>query len=506
MKNLVVCSDGTGNSNVKKRGTNVYKLYEAVDTHDHRARPELTRQMTFYDDGVGTQSLKWLKLISGAFGLGLSRNVRQLYAEICRVYEPGDQIYLFGFSRGAFTVRTLAGLLGDCGVVDQSHWDSEPELHSIVRRAWRAHKRRYRAWIGRKLLWFLKSSEEVTTSFRRRYSRGQPVAIKFMGVWDTVAAHGFPVAHFVDIVNTLIWRFSFPDLLLGAHVERASQAIAIDDERKTFKPMLWDQTGADDAQRIQQTWFAGMHANVGGGYPQHGMSLVSLRWMIDAASAQSLRFRPSKIQQYREEQNVHDKMHDSRAGFGIYYRYAPRDIHALCRRAHCSPAIHHSVIERITENTAGYAPGNLPLRFLIDDGGVPAAFPRVSLGSSDPGFQQAKVWVSLRRYAHYPFVLITMAVLGLSVAGVGASSPSKGRSTLASLFDGYIAQIIETIISSPFAVTVIKLVGLIVVFYLTGVLAKKRITRRYSAEWVKLRRLSTGPWYATRADLSDDGV
>jgi uncharacterized protein (DUF2235 family) len=119
-KNIVICSDGTGNTAIKGRGTNVFKIFEAVDIYGHATVPTLKRQVAIYDDGVGTSNLKPLKIIGGAFGWGLSRNVKELYTELCRAYNPGDSIYLFGFSRGAFTVRNLAGLIVTCGIVDRN--------------------------------------------------------------------------------------------------------------------------------------------------------------------------------------------------------------------------------------------------------------------------------------------------------------------------------------------------------------------------------------------------
>ncbi len=117
-KNIVICSDGTGNRDIKGRGTNVFKLFEAVDTNGHRLDPMLRPQVAFYDDGVGTSNFLPLKLAGGAFGYGLGRNVRQLYKELIRIYDPGDRIYLFGFSRGAFTARTLAGFITTCGLLN----------------------------------------------------------------------------------------------------------------------------------------------------------------------------------------------------------------------------------------------------------------------------------------------------------------------------------------------------------------------------------------------------
>ena len=112
-KNIVLCSDGTGNSAGKSRGTNVYRLFQAVDIHNS---PNERKQVAFYDDGVGTDSFKPLKLLGGAFGFGLFRNVRELYKFLVQNYEPGDSIFLFGFSRGAFTVRLLASMVCHCGL------------------------------------------------------------------------------------------------------------------------------------------------------------------------------------------------------------------------------------------------------------------------------------------------------------------------------------------------------------------------------------------------------
>src|SRR5476649_2605747 len=104
-KNIIICSDGTGSTAIKDRGTNVFKLFEAVDLNGHRTDLNVVPQIAIYDDGVGTEDFKPLKLLGGAFGWGLTRNVKDLYTGLVRVYDPGDQIYMFGFSRGAFTVR-----------------------------------------------------------------------------------------------------------------------------------------------------------------------------------------------------------------------------------------------------------------------------------------------------------------------------------------------------------------------------------------------------------------
>src|SRR3984893_4171630 len=137
-KNIIICSDGTGNTAIKNRGTNVFKMFEAIDLNGHRTNPALDPQVVFYDDGVGTETFLPLKLLGGAFGFGLAKNVRNLYMDLVRGYDPGDatppadRIYLFGFSRGAFTVRTLAGLISKCGILDRHQLRSTDALRSAV--------------------------------------------------------------------------------------------------------------------------------------------------------------------------------------------------------------------------------------------------------------------------------------------------------------------------------------------------------------------------------------
>src|SRR5688500_16510345 len=166
-KNIVICSDGTGNTAIKDRGTNVFKLFEALDVNGHRSHPDLRRQLAFYDDGVGTQELRWIRIFAGATGYGLSRNVKRLYREICRVYEPGDSIYLFGFSRGAFTVRTLGGLISDCGILAASDYPTERQFRAQTRAAYKAYRRKYRALLAQLSPRRGMNADE----FRARYAR-----------------------------------------------------------------------------------------------------------------------------------------------------------------------------------------------------------------------------------------------------------------------------------------------------------------------------------------------
>ncbi len=449
-KNIIICSDGTGNTANKNRGTNVFKLFEMVDLHD----PEM-EQITIYDDGVGTESFKPLKLLGGAFGWGLARNVRELYAALVRIYEPGDHLYLFGFSRGAFTVRCLAGLITRIGILDARRLHSDEQMRKRVKQAYQTYRYDNRAWLERLL--GLCRRRPAIADFAREHcldldddlppaGKGHGRArIRFIGVWDTVSAVGFPVLWVADAINCLIYRFKFPNYRLSPCVERAAHALSIDDERKTFHPRLWDESQEDpDNPRIRQVWFAGVHSNVGGGYPKQGMSLVSLDWMIrEAESAagnghERLRFLPADRERIHQHRNVTDKLYDSRAGLAVYYRYAPRDIHRLCTtiRSPClmppwkslpnatsRPKIHASVARRILEGTGGYAPGNLPAGFeLVDREHSPCPWPtladdyRAALEKGETGLlDRTRHWIRLRQAGGAVFMLATLLWFGLSL-------------------------------------------------------------------------------------------
>ena len=355
-KAIVVCSDGTGNRDIKGRGTNVFKLFEAVDLNGHRTDPALRPQIALYDDGVGTEDFKPLKVFAGATGFGLSRNVRQLYREIARIYDPGDDIYLFGFSRGAFTVRTLAGFIGTCGIVDASRTGSALDLRRVVRRAYRIYRKRYVTPL--QSLFYGPPDPAAVERFKTEHCHPDSSGIAFIGVWDTVDAVGMPF-HLSDVINLTVYRFKFPDPYLGRHVARACHAVALDDERASFAPLVWQPRSDADRERIEQVWFAGVHSNVGGGYPKQGMSLVTLEWMLQNAHDAGLRVLVRDRELYREHANVDDKLYDSRAGVGMFYRWKPRDMAQICADNAVAPVLHLSVLERTAHGTDDYAPGNL---------------------------------------------------------------------------------------------------------------------------------------------------
>lgn len=261
-KNLVVCCDGTWNIPDETRGsaaapTNVAKLALAV------AQDQGTQRM-FYEPGVGTAPDE--RMVGGAFGYGLSRNIRSCYAFLAANYDEGDRLFLFGFSRGAYTARSLAGLIRNCGILRTEHADQVDHAFAFYRdRTSHTHP-----------------SAIASHIFREMYA--YPTApIHFIGVWDTVGALGIPVdlPGWEEISHHITgWEqlWGFHDTRLSSQVTHARHALSIDEERSAFRPTLWTQAQAalDSAQDLKQVWFAGVHSEVGGGSESTSLSDIAL--------------------------------------------------------------------------------------------------------------------------------------------------------------------------------------------------------------------------------------
>ena len=498
-KNIIICSDGTGNTTVKNRGTNVFKLFEAVDVNGHRTDPHLRRQLAFYDDGVGTQELRWLRVFAGATGYGLSRNVKRLYRELCRVYEPGDRIYLFGFSRGAFTVRTLGGLISDCGILNASDYATEREFRAQTQAAYKAYRRKYTALLARLIPSRGMKADEFRAKFARRDVRGQIVEprIKLLGVWDTVDAVGLPF-RLADVWNSVIWRFKFNTTTLSRLVEKGCHALAINDERESFTPVLWDERPGDVTQRVEQVWFAGAHSNVGGGYPQQGMSLVALDWMLGKGEEAGLRFNTFARAQFHSEQSFADKLYNPRSGLGTFYRWKPRNITRLCAaKGIATPQIHVSVVERIVQAPEGYAPGNIPPNCavvateddpLVDCQRIATAIADAHGGAWAPPLAERQVkWVRVGLAAYFTFIIGTVSALlrALGVTFTGASGPGDLLTVTAPLFEMFPLNLVLAVVNDRVAALLLT-TGLIVGYLLSSA-SDRRTTQVYSAFWHRYR-------------------
>ncbi len=438
-KNIVLCSDGTGNMDIKARGTNVFKLYEAVDIQGHKVDANRQPQVAFYDDGVGTSRLLPLKLFGGAFGWGFTQNVKDLYLELAHVYQPGDRLYLFGFSRGAYTVRALCGLIEYCGIIDITSLGAST-LRSRVDQCWKVfRKEAFQRVTKQQRQTGQPTKEDGQRDRARRKALGAvmhaehapdgAVPIEFLGVWDTVGAVGAPFDELRDLLNWL-YPMRFTELTPSCHIKRACHALSIDDERRTFHPELWNEEDVGST-KVDQVWFAGVHSNVGGGYAKHGLSLVTLDWMMAESEKCGLRFIESDRAYVRTHQDVHGKLYDSRAGLAVYYRWEPRDIAVLCREHHVGlPKIHISLFERIANGTDAYAPGNIPFECKIITTNGSVKWP-----SSDVPEQLARQMATLRpghpqcstihssldtvrsvvksgRMSYYVFVLASLLAIG----------------------------------------------------------------------------------------------
>ena len=317
-KNIVVLSDGTGQLGGKKHNTNVYKLFNMLEDRT-------SNQIAFYDPGLGTD---WHKVTGNIGGRGFSKNLLDCYRFIFQNFEADDHIYLFGFSRGAATVRSLSGFIHAFGILPKCRED-------LIQQAYKIYK--IRDDKERK-----KRAAELVEKNSTMWCK-----IKFVGVWDTVAALGLPLkwtSYFLD----RLFPHRFHNFKLSDSVEYARHALAIDDERKTFHPVLWDRLQeGQPAERLKQVWFSGVHTDVGGGYAEEELSNISLCWMVHEATAKGLRLYNKSEAYGRFKACITDPngvMHNEQTGFpGKMFRRLQRTWDS---KINGEPCIHSSVFKR----------------------------------------------------------------------------------------------------------------------------------------------------------------
>jgi uncharacterized protein (DUF2235 family) len=381
-RNLVLFCDGTSNE-VKQNLTNVLKLYRICEKDDD--------QLVFYDPGIGTIGLaddwgRFRQSLNAFFGLatgwGLDENILDAYACLCRVWREGDRIFMFGFSRGAYTARAVAGLVHLIGIL-------RPEQLNLIRYALTAYKRSA-----------TDNSLEIAWQFRRVID-GRRAPIHFLGVWDTVASVIVPRRD----------RFYLPGLSFlpytknNPSVRIFRQAAAIDERRSMFRLLRWgdgqmfrpDPFGDPGIPQDQRNvWFAGDHSDVGGGYAEAESqpAKFALRWMAQEAAAQGLRIDaalfahlalgkplPGGTQQYVEP-DARVPIHNSMTSFWPLLEIIPKRLKwkrwpepstrrglylplAEPRRIEEGAGLHRSVIMRLE---TGYRPVNLPKTYeVVDD-------------------------------------------------------------------------------------------------------------------------------------------
>jgi len=347
MKRLVICADGTWNERdqvdketKKRRPTNVTKVARAI-------RPRAangTDQIVVYHEGLGTSG-GLDKFSGGAFGSGIEDNVRDLYRSLVYNYEPGDEIFFFGFSRGAFTVRTLAGFMNVVGLIEKDDDYYLPEIYKCYEKSEKP------------------GSDEWNQAFHNVENPRPCPPIKFIGVWDTVGALGAP-----GLLGQLFnkGKYKYHDVGLNHHIENAYQALAIDERRKPFTPDLWTRPSGWPG-KVEQAWFAGVHSNIGGSYTPDGLANEAMHWLVEKAEKLGLEFDSKFLTHYRPCFNA--KLHDS---MSAKYRVFGSHVRPIGAHAADGEVVHQSAIDRLNYAPSKYAPENLA-KYMNGNGAHPTS-------------------------------------------------------------------------------------------------------------------------------------
>jgi uncharacterized protein (DUF2235 family) len=334
MKRIVICADGTWNTRDqindergKRRPTNVTKVARGVAPRD----PNGIDQIVCYHDGLGTGG-PLDKVTGGAFGTGIEDNIRVLYRFLVYNWQPGDEIFLFGFSRGAFTVRTLAGFMSFAGLVQKRDDYYVPEIYAC-----------YEQSRGQ-------GTPEWAKAFRDIRTPRPCPAIKFIGVWDTVGSLGAP--------GLLGWllnsdKYKYHQVGISKEMLHAYHAMAIDERRKPFKPTLWERP-AGWTGTLEQAWFCGVHTNVGGSCKWDGLANEALHWIVEKAETHGLAFDSQYLQPFLPCFN--SELVNSMT---IKYRPLGEHVRPLGEYAAHGEMLHQSVLDRYGHAESAYQPANL---------------------------------------------------------------------------------------------------------------------------------------------------
>jgi uncharacterized protein (DUF2235 family) len=377
MKRLIVCCDGTWQDLDQKAADNVVKISQAIKP----TAKDNVAQIVYYDEGIGSntgiplaQAIE--KFGGGAFGWGIDHKIQDAYRFLCLNYEPGDEIYLFGFSRGAYTARSLGGLLYNAGLLRRDCLRKLSAAYELYRsRAKEA-----------------KPSHQFAADFRKKYcidycppngyeavDQGR-VPVKALCCWDTVCALGIPnLVSFVNLDQHLRKRYEFFDHHVNRLVEFAFHAAAIDEIRAAYNVTPMEHCkDCEDKQQIRQVWFPGDHGCVGGGDPSlQGLSDAALVWMMDQVEPLGLDLDKSKIE----------------GGIKVNYRThfdnTPKGIDRLTGEVYRSVyggfnALHESVIQRWHDPELLYRSKNLRDLQELLDACAPSISERRNLGTKPP--------------------------------------------------------------------------------------------------------------------------
>jgi len=343
-RNIALCFDGTWNKPVNlntgqpiqdlspdddpkenPENTNVVKIKRLIDTSGGD-------QVVLYFNGVGTQ---WYDHLSGGIaGAGLNDRIKLGYQRLAGIFTPDDNIFLFGFSRGAYTARSLGGMIRKCGVLRRDRLQNLDAAFDLYRRR--------------------DETADADDVKQFRQANSVETSIHFVGVWDTVGALGIPLAAFKGIDNALC---GFHDTSLSSIIKNGVHAVAIDENRKQYAPTLW--TGQPDpGQMIEQRWFVGSHSNVGGGYPDDRLSNITLGWMCLKAAACGLRLKPFAPNPDDYMGTVRDSYEEFLGSLNFLYRWFCFRFYRRISFGTCGQTLDRSPVERLNSDP-NYHPKNL---------------------------------------------------------------------------------------------------------------------------------------------------
>lgn len=301
IKRLILCFDGTWNTADAQEITNIIRIRDLICPMV-RTPAGIEEQLVYYHTGVGTGLSTRDKVIGGSTGVGLGHNVRAAYKYLSQHYEDGAEIYLFGFSRGAFTARSVAAYVGASGLLKADNCSPENEG-----RAWRY----YRTPPDDR---FPKEYEAL-----KKLSHDN-VRVRLLGVFDTVGALGVPIGVFSRWNQK---RFQFHDVTLGSNVDYGLHALAIDEKRGPFRPSLWQLPNHQHFKFVEQVWFPGVHSNIGGSYADRGLSDRTLFWMISRIEKHKIGLTFLSDWKDAVSSSAWGKLYESRTAAYLYSRYRP---------------------------------------------------------------------------------------------------------------------------------------------------------------------------------------
>lgn len=325
MKRIVIFADGTWNSPDKGRATNVLQMARGI-----KPMAGDVEQVVFYDWGVGTDRKK---IAGGITGAGIDKNILDCYRFIVHNYNQGDKLFFFGFSRGAYTVRSLAGFIRNCGLLKRKFADHIPAAYKLYRKRAKATG----------------PNASLAETFRKDFAVEDITPIEFVGVWDTVGALGIPVLFWGTLGER---EFLFHDTEPSKIIEHARHAIAIDENRIDFEPTMWSDKPDLD---LKQVWFSGVHSDIGGGYKELGLSHITNQWISEEAVKFGLQFEPHFLGTLKPDPEA--KLHNERTGIYRARKELTREI---------TGALHASVQKRWDLDVDNYRKKSKALARLLE--------------------------------------------------------------------------------------------------------------------------------------------